>query len=205
MILLFCLQLIACEDATAFDLKQYREMELLISYANGQYGDKKFTLHGKTDCFVLDNNTFKCIIKSGSALGKQVYSFNIDSTSIEVLNEFSENLANLNLQYFENMTCYFNGRTIDDKHYISGQFSAIDDALLMTISNFDDDGVFLISGKIPEKLTTYDILMKLTPSFAIVFFFGFGKIYQKRFWKQFNQMNTMTLHKRINEALEKEK
>ena len=151
MIFLFCLRLIACEDI--FDLKQYKDMELLVSYADGQFGDKQFSLHAKSDCVVQNNGTFKCFIKSGKVVGNPIYSFNIDDSTIEVLDEFSDNIANLNLRFFDNMTCHFNGKTNDDKHYISGQFSAIDEALVMSISDVEDDGVYLITGKMPQKMT----------------------------------------------------
>ena len=93
---------------------------------------------------------------------------------------------------------------IMEKYIISGLISSQSYSEL-TVTIKDTDEVIITRIKPEKVLTKTDYLTKLTPSFAILFFMGFGRIYRKRFWKQYNKMNTATLQRHINEAEEKEK
>ncbi|EAY04350.1 hypothetical protein TVAG_070000 [Trichomonas vaginalis G3] len=75
--------------------------------------------------------------------------------------------------------------------------------LTFTFANTDKSVLMRIT---PEKeLTKLQLLTKLTPAICILFFYGFGRQYRRRFWSQFNRMNTATLQRHINQAGKAEK
>jgi hypothetical protein len=87
----------------------------------------------------------------------------------------------------------------DQIYAISGLLSPSQESIL-TITATDSDEVVVIRGSPPQKITNSDLLRKLMPAIAIIFFYGFGKPFQKRFWKQYRQLNTRSLHNRMRET-----
>lgn len=108
-----------------------------------------------------------------------------------------------------------NYRIIDNDHLLirgqkNGQFSitgilSSKEMSELTITHFNSDKVTLVRVTPEKELTKTQLLTKLMPGICILFFYGFGRRYRERFWKQFNKMNTVTLQRHINRATKEAK
>ena len=194
--------LVSCSTNQPFDIKSLKVWDLLVTHAIGQFGDEHYQVHAHADCIIMQaNQSVRCAVKSGRLLGNPTFYFNIDDESIEMFDEALEHIATLSLHYLGNLTAYFKGATVNGEKLISGHVSKNSQNMIIAISSTRSDEVTMITGTTPNTLTPTRLFVKLIPALLIIFFFGFGKAYRKRFWKQFNQMNTNTLKMRISEAM----
>lgn len=204
MVMLF-IGLVLSQTVLPFDLHELqRDWSFSVAHQSGQFGaESDFHVIGKISSYtMLVNDSVKFKVKSGRALGDPMLHFNLTSNSVEV---FAENLSLLAVMDFvavDTDSLFVRGTTSDGKFAISGVMG-LKAPSVITLTSTQDDEVFVIRGTLPAEVTMGQIIARLVPGMSILFFMGFGRIYRKRFWLQFSQMNTRTLQNRLNEAKKK--
>jgi hypothetical protein len=145
------------------------------------------------------NRSIRFSVKSGPPIGHRLLHFNISEDEIEVFDVNLSTVARLKCFPGDQATVFVRGLSADQTWAITG-FLGPKEQSIVTITSTESDEVIVIRGNPPPTVTTGDLIRRLLPAIAIVFFFGFGKIYQKRFWRQYRQMNTRSLQNRIRET-----
>ena len=179
---------------------------LTFAYAEGEYGkstnitNSKFRINGyrhneshviefekKTPFFITDNIINFEFEEDGM----------ISFYSEENWTKYNSDIA---YEVLSNQTIFIKG-TFEEKYYVTGILATSGRHLSeLTVTVKDTDTVYLVRVKPEKVLSPAEYFAKLSPAIAILFFMGFGRTYRKRFWRQFNQMNTVTLQRHIDEA-----
>lgn len=167
-------------------------------YTNGQYGDNFTKSFFKVRKFKLNNGTIGIDIEMDLSKKSFSYQFQFSDELVSVFNENSELVLPINYHFYDDNTISLHG-VYQSQFNVVGILS-LSNPSQITFSSRVSDEVYIVQLIAPVKLTFTDYFVKLSPAFAIVFFMGFGRYYRSRFWKQFNQMNTRTLQRAINEA-----
>lgn len=192
-------------------VKSSRILDVLSLY-NGEYHIYKYDFKGieesessisnseKIRFFKYSmNNTFRVEYRSGLNKSYLTYHFDFDDDEGFVVSDSNhEPVIEGSVLLLLNGTLYFSGK-FNNNLSITGLFDIQmpSEAIIRDTTN----GKSSIIRVIPAKRITYtELVHRLTPAFAILFFYGFGRNFRKRFWRQFNQMNTLTLQNRMNEA-----
>ena len=204
---MFLLACLAAAGTLPFHLTEL-ETDWIFSVArqSGQFGDDTdFHVRGKVQSYVMKaNNSIKFAVKSGHALKDPVFHINVTGDTAEVFDTSLAPVALLKFTGADDVSAFVRGTAFDGQFAVSGIVGPNRQCVL-TVTATDSDLVLVIRATPPPRITSAQIVTKLIPSFCIVLFMGFGRVYRRRFWDQFSQMNTRTLQKRINEAKQREK
>ena len=179
---------------------------ITVGYAEGEYGslanitNSKVRVNGyrHNESHVLEFEKKKPFFVTANSINFEFQ----DDGLINLYSAFYWNKYESDLVYekLSNQTIFVKG-TFEKNYFVSGIISTNGKHLSeLTITVKDTDTVILIRAKPEKVLSPAEYFAKLSPAIAILFFMGFGRTYRKRFWKQFNQMNTVTLQRHIDEA-----
>jgi hypothetical protein len=205
--IVFLFPLSFSESALPFVLKDLQiDWSFSVTKSSGPYGEATdYFLRGSVKSAVMkSNSSVRFRIKSRRALGHELIHFNVTDDAIDVFDGNLATIAQFKCFRADQTTVFARGMSADQIYAISGLLSASQESIV-TITATDSDEVFVIRGSPPPKITNSDLLRKLMPAIAIIFFYGFGKPFQKRFWKQYRQLNTRSLHNRMRETQDRPK
>ena len=204
--MLFSIVALAAANPPSFSLYDLqKDWSFSVAKQSALFGDASdFHVRGNIQSYVMKaNNSIKFVVKSGYALGDPVWHINVTDDTAEVFDKALNPVALLKFGYADDVSAFVRGTALDGNFSISGVVGPMRQSVL-TITATDSDLVFVVRATPPVEITGVQIVQKLIPSFCIVLFMGFGRIYRRRFWDQFSQMNTRTLQNRIQEAKQRE-
>jgi hypothetical protein len=150
------------------------------------------------------NSSVRFLIKSSKPLGNQLFHFNLTNDEIEVFDRDLSTIARMKAFWADSATVFVRGISSDQRYAISGLLSPTQHSIV-TITATDSDEVTVIRASPPQNVTAANLIQRILPAVAIVFFIGFGRPFQKRFWAQYRQMNTRSLQNRMRETQDRAK
>lgn len=201
-LMLFCysflIYLSACSELP-FDIRDHKDWLVSLSHLSNPF----FQIEIRTDSFVmLSNNSILSQIYSTPPIGNTIFHFNITSNVIDVFDVSMQPKATVKMLPIDEENIALRGYSNDNEYDIYGYISSNKKKTSQIfIASLDRSDVYVMNNIMQKNITLFEILERLTPGLCVLFFMGFGKLYQKHFWNQFSQMNTRTLQNRINEAM----
>ena len=178
--------------------------DLLITHSTGEFSDKEtqFQFSPTIKTFIMKSNGSVKIETTASRYISKLYHANISNNKIEFFDSNLDKLADIHVTRQNDTFAYLKGNS---SHFNIFGFVSPLERSMMSIVSTNSDEVYLFRGKPPHVITPSELIQRILPSVAILFFMGFGRVYRVRFWKQYNQMNTRTLQNKINQASKEQK
>jgi hypothetical protein len=197
--------LLHADDPAPLNLRRLpRDWRFSISRSLGQFGDSSdFLTHGSVTSRVIDsNNSVRLDVKCAAPIGNRVVHLTLRGDAADVFDASLSIIARLKFGAVNTSTAFLRGISADGRFDFAGLVRE-DATSVLTATATESDEVFVIRATPPAQVGAGEIIARLLPAIAVVFFAGFGRTYRKRFWRQYRTMNTRSLQNRMRETQQK--
>jgi hypothetical protein len=200
--LAFLLCVLSSNRSLPFSLRSLQlNWAFSVARSSGLFGAPSdyFATGSVRSAVMKSNHSIRFRVSSSRPFDSALLHFNVTDDEISVFDANLSALAQLKCFWADTGAVFARGGSADGRYALSGLLGPARQSML-TITATDSDEVILIRASPPTKVEKGDLLRKLLPAIAIIFFVGFGRPYQKRFWRQYRQLNTRSLQNRMRET-----
>jgi hypothetical protein len=148
------------------------------------------------------NDSIRLQVKCAPPIRNHLLHVNITDDGAEVFDASLSLIARLKFGAVNGSVVFLRGVSTDGQYAFAGLINEASTSVVTGTATGSDE-VFVIRATPPAEIGVGEIIVRLFPAIAVVFFAGFGKTYRRRFWRQYRTMNTRSLQNRMRETEQK--